>query len=179
MTYLAALGAEPPSTNTSLISPTTFNDTKFPGIIYATSKPTLDAFYELQNQLNRAAAAKGIATRIGKDGKLGTQTLALAAQVSTNTAAVSSLRNLAMYAPIVAEACRAKADAAGIPSNVSAPAPSSPPAIIDIAGNIKPMTPAGASLLDAITGLGTVPMIAIGAAVVGAGYMLTKKKGRR
>lgn len=179
MTYLATMGAEPPSANTTLIDPSTFNDTRFPGIIYATSKPTLDAFYELQKQMNRAAQAKGIATRIVLDGKLGGETLALAQKVSSNVAAVSSLRNLAMYAPIVAEACRAKADAASVPSSVASPKPAQPPAILDISGNLKPTTPAGASIMDAFTNLGTAGMIVAGVAVVGAGYYLTKKKGRR
>jgi hypothetical protein len=172
MTYLpTGLGAEPPGPALT----TDFNDTRFPGVIYATNVSTHANFVELQKQLNRGAAAKGIATRIPTDGKLGSDTLALAGKVSLNTYAVSSLRNLAMNAVIVAQAAKAKADAAGIPSTLSAPRPASPPVIYNAQTDTLQPAPA-ASVLG--FGLSTPMMLALGAAAIGIGYYVTKK-GRK
>jgi hypothetical protein len=182
MTYLPAragysdLGYEPPTSD--LIDPSNFNDTKFPGSVYATNKETHAKFVELQKQLNRGAAAKKISTRIATDGKLGSETLALAGQVSVNTYAVSSLRNLAQNAVIVALAAKAKADAAGVPRTLSAPTPTSPPAILNTATLSLEPVPA-ASALDAFKNMSPMMMLLVGAAAVAVGYYVTKKKGRK
>lgn len=173
MTFIPqyALGAEPPSSD--LIDPSNFNDTRFPGVIYATNPATHSTFMDLQNQLNRGAAVKKVATRLALDGKLGADTLALAQIVSLNTYAVSSLRNLAMNARIVALAAKAKADAAGISAKPSAPKPPSPPMIFNAQTNALVPAPA-ASIVDVFKNMGTTSMLLIAAAILGGAYFVTR-----
>ena len=179
MTYfpMEQLGYEPPTATSALIDPGSFNDTRFPGVIYATDAATHAQFVELQKQLNRGAAAKKIATRIPTDGKLGSDTLALAGKVSLNTYAVSSLRNLALNAKIVALAAKAKADAAGIPNTLSAPRPASPPVIYNPQTDTLQPAPA-ASIMGMLGGMSKPMMLALGVAALGIGYYVTKKKGK-
>lgn len=179
MSYFPAsigLGAEPPSSD--LIDPSNFNDTKFPGMAYATNPQTHAVFLDLQNQLNRAAAARNIATRIPLDGKIGTRdTLPLAQQISKNSVATSSVRSLAMNAKIVALAAKAKADAAGVAAKPPAPKPSEPPMIYDAKQDKLAPAPA-ASLIDSFMALGTPTMLALGVGAAVIGYYLWQE-GKR
>ena len=98
MTYLPTMGA---------VDAANFNDTRFPGIAYATNPETHALFTDMQKQLNRAAYARKLSTRIATDGKIGSDTLAIAKAVGPVLVDYSSVRNLAMMADVVRDGAKA------------------------------------------------------------------------
>jgi hypothetical protein len=154
------------------IDVSSFNDTKFPGVAYATNPATHDLFKELQNQLNRAAYARKLSARLAVDGKIGAGTQALAKTIGfTNT---DTIRGVATHADSIAAGAKAIADSAGVGATVPAPKPAAPPMIFNAQLDTLQPAPA-ASLVDAFKNMSTPMMLAIGAAAIGAGYYLTKK----
>lgn len=168
MTYLPTMGA---------IDTASFNDTRFPGIAYATNPLTHALFTDLQRQLNRAAYAKKLSTRVAEDGKIGGETLALAKVAGPLMVDYSSVHNLALMADVVRDGAKSAADAAGAPAKVPSPIPSAPPKMLDVASGqlVKAPPMVGASLVDSVKNLGMPVLLLLGAAAVGVGYYVTKK----
>ena len=169
MTYFPPMGS---------IDAASFNDSRFPGIAYATNPATHAVFTDLQKQLNRAAYAQKLTKRLALDGKIGADTVALANVVKpTPMFDYSTVRNLPLNADIVAAAAKAIADGAGVPQNVPSPIPTSAPKILDVNSGqlIKAPPMVGASLVDSVKNLGMPTLLVLGAAVIGAGYYFTKK----
>jgi len=159
-----------------------WNSTKYAGVCKPSDYATLAKFKELQRQLNRVAQLKGY-TKIAVDGDLGTDTVALAAQVLGGTYTCSLLAGtISSFTASV----KTIADAAGVPATVSGPAPVKPPSIITPAGVEKLAPPGadtsmGASIYDAWDKLGTPGKLAAVGILGGIGYFafVKKRKGRR
>jgi hypothetical protein len=172
MTYLPTMG------DTATIA---FNSTKYPGICKPSNPTTLQAVYDMQNQINRIAKMKG-GKIIAQDGDIGPGTLAAArfAAGYLGPVAVASAPSScsALGAAIIefTSAVRAKADDLGAPAKVSAPVPARAPTLVMPTGlEVKGGPPIGASALDSLKNLGMPMMLLIGAAAVGIGYYVTKK----
>ncbi len=145
--------------------------------------PTLYIFQEMQHQLDRVAQAKNIA-KIAPDGDIGPATLRLVAAAGPFMMVdASSVASVAANADQILTLAKAKADGLGAPEKVTTPVVIKQPSISTPTGPVAapPMPPvgAGASVMDTFKSLGTVGMLAGGAAIIGVGYYLTKKKGRR
>lgn len=154
------------------------------GICKPSDFPSLYIFQEMQHQLDRVAQGMNIA-KIACDGDIGPATLSLVAKTGPFMMVnASDCSSVAQNAATILSQAKTKADGMGVPDKVTTPITVTAPSITTSSGaTIKapPMPPvgAGASVMDTFKSLGTVGMIAAGAAVVGVGYMLTKKKGRR
>ena len=158
------------------IKAASFNDTRFPGIAYATNPATHGLFTDMQRQLNRVAYARKLSTRIAEDGKIGSDTLALAKAVGPMMVDYSSVHNLATMADVVRDGAKSEADGAGVPAKVPSPIPSAPPKLIMPNGSLVNAPPiAGASLIDSVKNLGMPTLLLLGVAAIGAGYYVTKK----
>jgi hypothetical protein len=171
MTYLPTMG------DTDLYK---FNCTKYPGICKPTDFGTLDIVRDMQNQINRIAKVKGLKL-IAVDGDIGPGTVAAVAAINPFLAPLSfsTSSNTAVVIHIVDIAIRAKAvaDGLGAPEKVSAPIPAKAPAIIMPSGiEVKAPPMVGASMIDAVKNLGMPMLLLLGAAAVGVGYYVTKKK---
>jgi hypothetical protein len=167
MTYFPAMGS---------IEASSFNDTRFPGIAYATNPATHALFTDLQRQLNRVAYTRKLSTRVAEDGKIGGETLSLAKVVGPMMVDYSSIRNLATMADVVRDGAKSEADGAGAPAKVPSPIPTAPPKIITPSGSLinAPALP-GASLIDSVKNLGMPVLLLLGVGAVGVGYYVTKK----
>jgi len=166
MTYLPTMGS---------IETSNFNDTKFPGVAYATNPATHAVFTDLQKQLNRASYARKMTARLAVDGKIGEGTRALAKAIGfSNT---DSIRSVASHADSISVGAKAIADSAGVGATVPAPKPQSPPMMVD--PTTDALVPAPSSLTASITGafknMSMPVMIGLGVAAVGIGYYVTKK----
>jgi hypothetical protein len=168
MTYLPTMGS---------IDVSNFNDTKFPGVAYATNPVTHALYILLQVQLNRAAYARKMPTRLPVDGKIGSDTQGLAKAIGfANTETVHSV---ASHADSIAVGARAIADSAGAPDKVPSPIPSAPPKIIMPSGDLVTAPPmVGASALDSLKNLGMPTLAMLGVAAVGVGYLVYKRKAK-
>jgi hypothetical protein len=165
MTYLPTMGS---------IDPINFNDTLKPSIAFARNPVTHALYILLQVQLNRAAYARKMPTRIPADGMIGERTRALAKEIGfSNT---DSIRSVASHADSIAVGAKAIADSANAPQTVPAPKPPSPPMMIDPKTETLVAAPA-ASIMDSFKNMSTTTMVALGVAAVGVGFLLTRKKG--
>lgn len=146
---------------------------------------TLYIFQEMQHQLSRVAHGKNL-PKVAPDGDVGPATV----KIVTSTGPYASMsfqtptvERIAASADAILAEAKSKADAMGVPEKVTTPVTVKPPAIVTPSGGTQVAPPkpvgAGASVMDTFKSLGTIGMLAAGAAVVGAGYYLTKKKGRR
>ena len=174
--------------------------TTISGVCYATSSDVLSTFKNLQRQMNRVADKMGTA-KIGVDGQIGPQTIALLSAIKSSpltsggTAAAwqnfianqdtSSCSAIAAQAITLAQMIGAMADSLGVPSSVTSPAPASTPVIANGSGQLVPQGPA-ASLGDTWNNLSSATKLVAGAVAVGAIVLATKKskkggasKGRR
>lgn len=155
------------------------------GICKPTDFPTLYIFQEMQYQLDRVAQGKGIA-KIAPDGDIGPATLKLVGQTGPYMMVdAMSCPSVAASADMILAEAKKKADELGVPAKITVPATFKKPSIVAPSGAIVAAPPgpamgAGASIVDTVKSLGTVPLVALGAGVVAIGYMLTKKrKGRK
>ncbi len=166
------------------------------GVCKPTDGATLEAFKNLQRQANRVADAKGL-TKVGVDGAIGAQTLALMTSIKAVAAGggstsfgwvnflanqnVSSCSAVAGGAVSIAAMLSQMADYLGASSSVASPAPASPPQIVNPTTGIATDQGAAASLSDLFKNLSTPMQIAAVGAVGAAAYFIHKssKKGRR
>jgi len=170
MTYLPTMG------DTESIA---FNSTKYPGICKPSNPTTLQAVYDMQNQINRIAKIKG-GKIIAQDGDIGPGTLAaarFAAESSPNPSRPpSSCMDLGANIIGFTAAVMAKADALGAPAKVSAPVPAKAPTLVMPTGlEVKGGPPVGASALDSLKHLGMPMMLGLGAVAIGIGYFVLAK----
>lgn len=167
-----SMGAEPPATTGLTLAD--INSTKYPGICKPANRPTLEKFYELQRQLNRYAAAKGIADRVGIDGDIGPGVVAL---VAKTTGTAPGCTEIALQAVQRTIDMKAFADAKGVASKASAPVSLKVPSIVNAAG-VETMVPSG--IFAQLGNLSTMEQLALVAVGGGIGYMLlTKKRGKK
>lgn len=162
-----------------------FNATRFPGIAYATNKPTEEVYYNLQRQLNRVIyASPGIRghknSMMIEDSLIGADTVrAILAVLGKAVTFEDAAKNAEFYrnaARLVADQLRAPDSPPGVIRR--APRSSLPPAAERAATDLAPPGPppgAGASILDSFKNMDTTTMIALAAAAVGIGYYVTKK----
>jgi hypothetical protein len=161
-----------------------FNSTKYPGICKPMDKDTLDQVVAMQQQLNRLAQLKAI-PKIAPDGDVGPATVALVNKmkevVLDLTTDTSTCLAVAMNADVIASNAQMAADAAGVPSSVSAPTPPKPPSYVLPSGTtVTPPSSSAASISDAFGGMSTTTLLLLGVGVVGVGYMVAnKRKGKR
>lgn len=164
------------------IDASNFNSTKYPGVCKPMNVDTLNQVVDMQQQLNRVAQQKGVA-KIAPDGDIGPATVALVNKVKEIvldlTTPSSTCSQVASNADLIANNARMFADTAGVPATVAAPAPPKPPSFITPAGGEISVPGAGGASASLLDGMSTTTMILLGVAVVGAGYFLTTKKGRR
>lgn len=160
-----------------------FNSTKYPGICKPSNTYTLGKFRNLQLQLNRAAQAKGISTRIAIDGDIGPGTISLCSKVigTPANAACSAIATMAVAHAAVASAI---ATAAGVPAQVTTPTPPRPSTLVLPNGGeiAAPPSSAIAANLSAQWNALSAPMKVAGVGVAAAlSFVAYKavKKGRR
>lgn len=147
---------------------------------------TLYIFQEMQHQLDRVAQGKSL-PKIAPDGDIGPATVSLVMKTGPYNAMMAQAAtcdSVAAHADSILTEAKAKADALGVPDKVTTPVIVKAPAIISATGGsvIAPPGPgigAGASVMDSFKSLGTLGIVALGVGVVGIGYILTKKKGRK
>jgi hypothetical protein len=168
MTYLPTMGAAD--------AVPSFNTTKYPGVCKPSNEPTLQLVYDLQNQLNRVAQAKGL-TKIGVDGDIGPGTIKLFnAVLGTSANCVTIGATIGAFTAQVT----AIANELGAPAKVSGPIPAKAPTIVTATGlEVKGPPPAGSSLVDSVKNLGMPTLLALGVGLGAAAYFMTKKKGRK
>jgi hypothetical protein len=168
------------------------------GVCKPTDSTSLSKFKELQRQANRVADAIG-ATKIGVDGAIGGQTLALMATIKTKAAAadtgsqgwgnfignqnISTCSAVAGGTDNLIPMLSLMADALGVSSSVASPAPASPPQIYNpITGQVSSQGLA-ADVGDLFGNMSTPTKIAALGIAGGIGYFLYKetssKKARR
>lgn len=170
------------NTSGSSSSAMLFNSTKYPGICKPSNVGTLAAFKNLQTQINRAAAAKGITTRIAVDGDVGSGTTSLLARV-LSLSPTPACTTIASAAPAYAGMCAAIATAAGVAATVPSPAPTTAPTLVLQDGTVQAAPPSGLStnLLASWQQLSTPMKIAGVGTLAALGFVVAKKlkKGRR
>ena len=180
------------------IASSEFNSSKYPGVCKPSTVAALGTFKRLQTQLNRVAAAKGIAT-IAIDGDIGPGTLGIFGKVQTQliayatanmdlsaaakiaTALPSSCASVAMMADVIANIADSYADELKAPANPPAPKPIKPPMLVSSTG-IEMPPPAGAELLTAWTSASTTTKLAAVGVLAGVAYVafgMNKKRKRR
>ena len=148
------------------IDPSNFNTTKYPGVCKATNKATFDEFAFLQQQINRVSKMRGLPL-IPVDGLIGPGTIAALVSIG-GTNAGQTCSEIAEEADVYGESTRAMADALQAPVSVESPMPASPPSYINPATNQEIY----ASVGGMFGGIPTPLVVAIGVAVLGAGYLL-------
>ena len=144
------------------------------GICKPTNQETLDKVRDFQHQLNRVAYARK-AKMIAKDGDVGPATLAaLQAALGVTTDCMTA----AMRIDTLASQANQLATSLGAPDEIPGePIPAKRPTFVNVATNVEVAAAPqpGASALDSVKNLGVPTLLALGVAVVGAGYYLTKK----
>lgn len=170
-----SMGAEPPAT--TAITLADINSTKYPGICKPANKPTLEKFFELQRQLNRYSAAKGLPDRVGIDGDIGPGVVALVAKTTGTSPACTEIALQCVERTI---SMKAFADAKGIATKASAPVSMKVPTIVSPSG-VESMVPAGFMAQFFGRSLSSTESVALVGLAGGIGYLLLtkKRKGRR
>ena len=152
------------------IDPSNFNSTKFPGSCYATNKPTFDQFAFLQQQINRVSKMRGFPL-IAIDGNIGPGTVAALMRIGGLTASAATCSMVAVQADLYGANTRFMADAIQAPAYVVPPRPVKPPSFFDPRTN-QEVSPYPSGMFG---DLSTPMVIAIGVAVLGAGYLLLSR----
>lgn len=168
------------------------------GVCKPTTQGSLDAFKEMQRQVNRVLSAKKVAT-IPVDGDIGPVTIAAVQQIQyaaktdlqaglqpPNAAtalalvATSTCSGIANAVVTIAANAKTYADQLGASSAVASPAPAKTPAYVNPSTGAIVGQPMTASLADAWSRLGTTTQLAAVGIVGGIGYfMFVAKKPRR
>lgn len=187
------------------VDPSHFNCTKYPGICKPSDFATLAIFKNLQAQLNRVAQALGF-KKVTVDGDIGSGVTSLLSQIAANLSqggvSVDPARNIliqaggyqpteaAANADTLGNAAQGVADQMSVPAKISQPSSGSS-VLVSATGaetSISTPTPASASLLDSLGGLGGLSATTILALAAGAGVLVymaeskgskTKKSAKR
>ncbi len=160
-----------------------FNCTKYAGVCKPSDQATLKLFQELQRQLNRAAAAKGMA-KISVDGDIGPGTRSLAHAVGLiGVSAGTPTSTIAAGCVLFTSLARGLADEAGVAVSIAQPAAGKPPTIVMANGaeyTAPPTSIFGGGVLGSMS---TGQKVAAAGCVAAIGFLLlnprkTKRKGR-
>lgn len=153
-----------------------FNCARIPGVCRPMSFPASAAVQKMQLQLNRVAQAKGF-PRIGVDGDVGPQTIALLKRVQPLVGSFkafldTSTIGVAVLSPWIGTNLQAFADSLGAPSVAAAP-PSAPPMVSPRSGGPDvPAPKVTGSILDAFSGMTDTQKLLFGAIALGIGATL-------
>jgi hypothetical protein len=175
-----------------------WNSTKYPGVCKPTNFGALAKFKELQTQLNRVAQAKGLG-KIGVDGDIGAGTVNLLRSIVTASAAdrgasstgtyatvvysfassmATSCSSIAAKADVLAAALKNYANALGVSSAVSSPAPPKPSSIITSSGEVTAPPEYQGSGSGPIGAMTAGQKVFAGLALGGLAYAMLGKKKR-
>jgi hypothetical protein len=174
------------------VASTDFNSTKYPGVCKPSTTDALATFRRMQTQLDRVATVKGLPL-IAVDGDIGPGTIGLFSKLkqeivsyamanqdvaaSTKIALATSCAQVASVADVIANEAESYADSLNAPSKPASPPPAKPPTLVLQTGQEVP-APMSADILEAFKNIGTTGMLAIGAAMLGIGFLLLAKPGK-
>lgn len=156
------------------------------GVCKATGKATLEAAKDFQRQINRAMSAIGASQRVGVDGEIGPETvtalraLAQGGVIGAPFYGAGSCGDMNTMLTMTAQ-LKAFADAKGVSSSVSSPAPARTPTFVSPATGKTVPQAASASVVDAFKNLSTIEKVSIVGALGGAAILIatTPKRRRR
>lgn len=154
-----------------------FNSTKYPGICKPSNKYTLDAFKELQRQLNRVAQLRGLA-KIGVDGDIGPGAVGLANKA---LGAPASCTSIASSAPGYASQAKIMADSGGAPATVAGPLVIKPSTLVNAATGVEVIAPSSgiaANVGNAFANMSPIAKLAAVGILGGIGYYVWKGRKR-
>ena len=154
------------------IDASNFNTTRYPGTCKPTNKATLEEFAELQKQINRVSVIRGFPL-IPVDGDIGPGTVAALVRIGATNAG-RPCSEIAADADLYAIQAQTMADDLDAPSSVESPQPAKPPSYINPVTNQEVYTSVGGMF----GGISTPVVVAIGAAVLGAAYLLLSSRSK-